>query len=414
MTLLYIDPGTGSMLFSVLIGIAAAGIYLLRGVFIKFKFLLSGGKAETDTQKHSIVIFSDSKRYWNVFKPICDEFEKRKEPIEYWTESEDDPAFSESYEYVKPLWIGEGNRAFAKLNMMSAGIVLSTTPGLDVLQWKRSKEVDYYVHILHAVGSAAGYRMFGIDYYDAVLLSGEFQKEEVRKLEKLRNLPKKEIELVGQPYLDAMLHRKAEKGHTEKSGQMTVLLAPSWGPNSILCKYGEKIIEALKETGFRIIVRPHPQSFTADKEVLDRLMTKYPETENFQWNRDNDNFDVLDCSDIMITDFSGVIYDFTLVFDKPIIYADTSFDHSPYDSAWIDDTLWKFTIIPKLGRPLKEEDFPNMAGIIRDVVNDTAFAEGREQARRDAWVYPGEAAVRTTDYLLAKKKQLPEIRAGKK
>ena len=32
-----------------------------------------------------------------------------------------------------------------------------------------------------------------------------------------------------------------------KSGQMTVLLAPSWGPNSILCKYGEKIIEALKD-----------------------------------------------------------------------------------------------------------------------------------------------------------------------
>ncbi len=41
------------------------------------KFLLSGGKAGTVTaDKIPFVIFSDSKRYWNIFKPVCDEFEK--------------------------------------------------------------------------------------------------------------------------------------------------------------------------------------------------------------------------------------------------------------------------------------------------------------------------------------------------
>ena len=36
---LYIDPGTGSMLFSLAIGIATAGVFALRSLVIKFKFI---------------------------------------------------------------------------------------------------------------------------------------------------------------------------------------------------------------------------------------------------------------------------------------------------------------------------------------------------------------------------------------
>lgn len=48
--------------------------------------------------------------------------------------------------------IGAGNKAFAKLNFLHAVVVLSTTPGLDVYQWKRSENVDYYIHIFHSAG----------------------------------------------------------------------------------------------------------------------------------------------------------------------------------------------------------------------------------------------------------------------
>ncbi len=274
MTLLYIDPGTGSMLFSIFIGIAAAGIYFLRGLFIKLKTRVTGGNVKKDDEKHPYVIFSDSKRYWNVFRPICDELEVREIPAEYWTCSPDDPALEMPYEYVKCSFIGEGNKAFVKLNMMKANIVLTTTPGLDVLQWKRSRNVDCYMHILHAIGSAAGYRMFEIDYFDVMLLSGEFQGEEVRKLEELRELPSKEIVYVGQPYLDEMLKRK-QKSDSQKSehdGERTILLAPSWGPSSIFSRFGGSILDALKKTGYNIIVRPHPQSFTADKVIIEPFL----------------------------------------------------------------------------------------------------------------------------------------------
>ena len=54
-------------------------------------------------------------------------------------------------------------------------------------------------------------------------------------------------------------------------------------------------------------------------------------------------------SDIMISDFSGVIFDFALVYDKPVIYADTEFDKSPYDAWWLDTPYWTFDVLPRIG-----------------------------------------------------------------
>ena len=43
---LYIDPGTGSMLFTVLVGVPGAAIYGLRTLIVKMELVLSGCKQE--------------------------------------------------------------------------------------------------------------------------------------------------------------------------------------------------------------------------------------------------------------------------------------------------------------------------------------------------------------------------------
>ena len=403
--ILYIDPGTGSMLFTIIIGAVSAGFFVLQKFKLKLKFLLSGGKAVTaDEDKIPYVIFSDSKRYWNVFKPVCDEFENRKIDVQYWTMSEDDPAFSEKYNHVKTLFIGEGNKAFSKLNIMNAGVVLATTPGLDVLQWKRSPNVGKYVHILHQPGDTTFYRMFGLDHYDAVLISGEYEERQLREIEKLRGIPRRDTCLTGITYLDTMKARyealkKDTKDSGRSSGTKTVLLAPTWGETAILSRFGERIISALVNTGYNIIIRPHPQSFESEKDLMNSLMSKFPESDKMHWNRDNDNFEVLSRSDIMITDFSGVMFDYALIFDRPFIYADIEFDKSPYDAAWLEEDMWTLKILPHIGIPLKEEDFDNIREVIDRTVNDESLEKGRERARKETWANPGEAASRTVDYL---------------
>lgn len=140
--------------------------------------------------------------------------------------------------------------------------------------------------------------------------------------------------------------------------------------------------------------------------MIDKLMAAYPDTEDLEWNRDNDNFDVLQRADILVSDFSGVIFDFTLVFDKPVIYADTKFDKSPYDCWWLDTPYWTFEILPQIGQQLTEDNFDTLGDMVQQCLTDPKYAQGRDAARAQTWVYPGEGAVRAADYLEQKVREL--------
>ncbi len=403
---LYIDPGTGSMLFTILLGITGALNYLLKTGLLKLRLNLSRGKKiESGSGKIPIVIFSDDKRYWSVFEPVCREFDRRGVDVVYMTASPDDAALQNPYEHIRGEFIGENDRAFARLNFLDAVIVLSTTPGLDVYQWKRSRNVQYYVHMLHAANEVTGYRMFGLDYYDALMLSGEYQVKDIRALEKLRSLPQKDLVKIGIPYLDEM----AERLHADKrehSGQTVVLLAPTWGKSSIFGKYGGKIIDELVKTGYHIIIRPHPQSFTSEKKLMEKLMDQYPQSGQIEWNRDSDNYEVLKRADILISDFSGVVFDFALVHDKPVIYADTEFDDSPYDAWWLDTPFWTLTALERIGQKLTKDNLSSLKQMIDACLTEPGYVNGRREVRAETWEHEGEGTKRAVDYLLAKYQKL--------
>lgn len=395
---LYIDPGTGSMLFSLCIGLATTLIFASRVIVLKLRFILSGGKADkNNSSKIPYLIFSDHKRYWNVFKPVCDEFEKRKIDLVYYTQSKDDPVFLMEYSHVKPVFIGEGNRGFVKMNMLNAGTVLSTTPGLDVYQWKRSKSVDRYVHVPHSC-DIEGYRMFGLDFYDAVLCTGQHQVSFLERIESLRpNTKSKDKVIAGATFFDGQLEKVSSlPKHVSDMQKPVVLLASSWGPSSVLSKYGDKLIGSLINTGYEIIVRPHPQSFTAETEMIGSLMNKYPQVE---WNRDNDNLAVLNRADMLITDFSGIMFDWSFLFDRPFMFTKTDFDASVYDAAWIDEKPWMIKAAEELGIVLDESKFDSLADVIKSAIGDKSLQEARNLARGTYWQNHSHAAEKIVDYM---------------
>lgn len=404
--ILYIDPGTGGMLFSVLFGLFGVALFSLRALLMKMKYRSGLDKnSKISGQKIPIVIFNEHKRYWNIFEPIMDELDKKDCKIKYLTCSEDDPAFKRNFKNITCEYIGEGNKAFSRLNLLNASVVFSTTPSLDVFQWKRSKNVDCYIHIMHAAKDITLYRMYGTDHYDALILSGEYQIDQVRQLEQMRGIKPRDVELCGVPYLDEMKKRLESSGEIPPH-ERTVLLAPSWGESGILSRFGEKLIETLISTGYRLIVRPHPQSFAVEKDVLDRLMTRFNDPSKVEWNRDIDNFEVLRNSDILISDFSGVMFEFAMVFDKPVIYTDTKFDARPYDADWLDETPWTFRILPDLGIELNENNAGNIKELIDRCIEDPSFTEGRKKARSDIWVNIGEGAKRSSDFIMKEYKKV--------
>jgi hypothetical protein len=396
---LYIDPGTGSALFSILIGAAAALYFLFHALFLKIKIGFSIGKTSTDVKnKYKYVIYSEGKQYWNVFKSIVEEFEHNKTELRFLTSSADDPVFEMSWEYAKPEYIGEGNKAFAYLNFISAEIVLMTTSGLHVYQLKRSKAVKHYSHVLHSPADTATYRLFGLDYFDSILITGDYQKEDIRFLEKLRRLPEKQLVTVGCSYLD-VYSEKIKQIPPENDHHFTVLVSPSWGPSALLTRYGEKLLDPLSSSGWRIIIRPHPQSKKSEAAMLERLNSRYKDCKNILWDYERENIYSLSKTDIMISDFSGIIFDYMFLRDKPVLYVNHDFDPRPYDADDLDHELWQFRIIKEADIELQENDFPRITEIIKSAGDNEILAAARRKARETAWQYPGEAGKRIFDFM---------------
>ena len=396
---LYIDPGTGSMLFSIIIGIAATVFFLFRALVIKLKFLFTGSK-QKNTSKNPVVIYNEGKQYCKLFNPILREAEARSFPVLYLTSYAEDPALTAGYNFVKPEYIGEGNKAFSRLNFLTADIVLMTTPGLNVYQLKRSRSVKHYSHIVHAPIDVTTYRLFGTDYYDSLLLTGDYQKKDIRYLEKLRGLKEKELVSVGCPYLDEAL--KNIKNYDRDNDNFTVLVSPSWGVNGILVKFGEKLLDPLVETGFKIIIRPHPQSKKSEAQVLERLTERYKDKPNVEWDYDSDNMIAMSKSNIMISDFSGIIFDYAFLFDNPLLYVDSVFDARPYDLDDVPDKPWQFDTVEKIGIQIQEKDFTDIKTIIQNASGSSELKKNREEAKAQAWFNIGTSAKAVVDFLQSK------------
>ena len=125
-----------------------------------------------------------------------------------------------------------------------------------------------------------------------------------------------------------------------------------------------------------------------------------------EWSRTPDNFDILRRADVMISDYSGVIFDFALVFDKPVICTDTKLDISPFDVWWLDTPYWTTTALPRIGPTLTAENLPKLKEMIDRAIEDRSYSESRHQVREETWMHPGEGAKRAADYVMAKYQEL--------
>lgn len=396
----YIDPGTGSMLFSVIVCSVGSIFFVIYSLWEKFKLIIF--KQKTTSKKVPIIIYTESKRYYHVFNDILNEFEKRKYPVLVYVSDEDDEFLKREYEYVKVENIGKGYRAYSKLAFLNADICLMTTPGLDVYQLRRSKNVKHYSHIYHALSDGCTYRLFGTDYYNSILTNTEKMHQYIRILEAKRHLPNKELVNIGSPYMDSMV-KNAPKSCT--SDRITVLLAPTWGDSAILANFGDKLISELSKTNFNIIVRPHPQSLISEKKLIDKLREKFINCNNIHWDFSSDNLKTMASSDILITDVSGIMYEYSFMFNKPFIYSNATFNKDLYDIRDVKIETFKTNILKTIGKELKEENICNISDIINELISNTTTKD-IEKIKDEIWQNQGLGAQNTVDFLINKQKEL--------
>lgn len=398
----YIDPATGSAFFSLFITIVSFFVAIFYFIIDRF-FLLKGffckKKSQTD-----IIIYSEGKKYWKLFLPILEELDKRKIKTTFYTSSIDDDCFSKKYENISCKYIGENNKAYAKLAFIRSSIVLMTTPGLNVYQLKRSKHVQCYVHVYHALADCCSYRLFGTDYYDTLLIANTENKKYVRELEKKRNLPEKELVVVGEVWMDQL---KAEIDSFPKIQQdeKTVLLAPTWGKESLLSKFKEKLINELLLADYTVIIRPHPQMKIDDPQLLLMLEKQYKGNKNVIWDYNLSSIESMLKSSFLISDFSGIIFEYSFLLHRPVIIINKELNLEQYDASDLQYLTWRYTAWSKIGCCIGDNDIKNIPQILKEI-NTKDIKKSIVETSNQYWEYQGQAAKNIADYLENKLKDI--------
>ena len=75
-------------------------------------------------------------------------------------------------------------------------------------------------------------------------------------------------------------------------------------------------------------------------------------------------------ADIMISDFSGIIYDFYSLFQKPILTFHSQFEKRGRDANDLKEDPWDITYLDKIGKTLYEKDIDNILNIVKTTIKD--------------------------------------------
>jgi CDP-glycerol glycerophosphotransferase (TagB/SpsB family) len=263
-------------------------------------------------------------------------------------------------------YIGNDLTAFTLLNHIKVKVMVMTTPQLDVMHLKRSKNVEHYVHLIHAPTDALVYKKFAFDYFDSVMCSGKHQIESIRALEKARDLPPKILYETGLTYYDVM-YRNREK-YIQKEEKKTVLVAPTWGSNGMLTKFGIAPVKELLEANYHVILRPHPQMYVSQKELMDELEKELSIYSNLEIDREPSGEASMGRSDVMISDISGIIFDFFFIYEKPVIVIEDVIEKGGLEAEDVNHEIWESTILEKVATLVNHNNIDILPDVIEKVI----------------------------------------------
>jgi len=163
--------------------------------------------------------------------------------------------------------------------------------------------------------------------FDRVLLPGRYDYD-ILKAESAKLPP---LEIVGFPYLDKMksFNTKERYSYQKSLGldrtKKTILLAPSWGSTHVykesLSHYFRQIIDLLTSYSddYNVLVKLHHCSFN---QMMAKGVKWSQELQSLaaviKIDQNVDDSPALQCSDLLITDFSSRAFNFMLL-DKPVV-----------------------------------------------------------------------------------------------
>lgn len=322
--------------------------------------------------KH-VVFYSESSGFYKYFQGIIEYLlENTNIVIHYITSDPEDKIFelATSNDRIRPYYIGE-KRLITLMMKMDADVVVMTMPDLENYHIKRSyirKDIEY-IYIPHGMDSLnLTMRTGSMDHYDSVFCVGKHQKEEIEKTEVAYQLPKKKLVEWGYSLLDEMRADYAKMSH-QNSEVKKILIAPSWQQDNIVDSCLEQILDNLKGKGYQITVRPHPQHVRHRGEFMEQLKVKYEQDRDVEIQTDFSSNSTVFEADLMITDWSGIAYEYAYTTQKPVLFINTPMKVMNPEYQKIDTVPLNILLREEIGCSLNLDELGQISDKVQELLD---------------------------------------------
>jgi YidC/Oxa1 family membrane protein insertase len=352
--------------------------------------------AKFRSAKKQLVFYALSGGQYKFYKHIIEYLlENSSTKIHYLTNDPNDAVFRLNNPQFIPYYASEKKTILLMLRL-DTGIMVTTVPDLQNYHMKRSAVRDdiEYINIPHGLDSRhLTARETAFDHFDTVFCVGPHQTAELRRREELANLPRKNLVKAGYGLYDQLIITYA--GLTKKSNNKPkILIAPSWQADNILELCIDNMLKALVGQGFTIIVRPHPQyirMFPDQMEALTARYSNYTADSEIIFELDFSGNDSIFSSDILITDWSGIAFEFSYCTLKPCIFVNTPMKvmNPNYEKYGLE--VLNITLRDKLGIVIDVDDLAGLNEVVTRLITEkTKYKEQIEQIVRQYLYYPSQ------------------------
>lgn len=363
-----------------------------------------------------LMFYSESNGFYKYFAGMIDYVRTHSDiTVHYVTSDPNDGLFVNTPKGIVPYYIASDRYLVPLFMKLDCDMCVMTMPDLEKYHIKRSRvrsDIEY-VFACHGMGSVnSTFRKGSLDWFDTILCPGIDQFEEIRAAEKLYNTPEKLLVEAGYPLIDDMTERYEATEH-RKNDPPQIIIAPSWQKDNIIDLCAEKLIDVLSGTGYKIILRAHPQQVRHEAERFAVLSERYADNSNIEIQTDFSQTSPVMESDLLITDWSDIAWEFAFVTKRPVLYIDTPMKVMNPEYEKINIEPINKTLRTSLGRVLALEELDSAAVTVSEMLEHTESYAARIEEVFRAHVYNiGRSSELCGRYILrslgAKHRQSPD------
>jgi len=345
-----------------------------------------------DSDERSIVFYSEDISSFVYFEQIIHELtEKMGYCICYVTSAKDDPMLNNQNKRIRVFYIGHGAMRTKFFMELKTEVLVMTMPNLETHFIKRSRVYPvHYVYVFHSMVSTHKiYEKGAFDHFDSIFCAGPHHVEEISATESAYNLNHKNLVPCGYGLLDKLQKNKPIKNQKRctDDGRKKILVAPSWGKKGLLETKGQELVKILLDADYHVIVRPHPMTIRKWPKIINAIENKFKDNTNFEIEKDVSSFESLYSAYGLISDWSGIGFEFAFVCERPVLYIDgfQKINNSSYDK--IPCKTLEVSIRNIIGKVISLNELENIPKIIESTYENIDLFKTKVQEVRNETVF---------------------------